>query len=137
MPPVVRSGRSIDWHAPCRGLAAATAPSGVGSGGCERSSDVRRRRCGRARFAGGGLAVGLVERPSGSEIGPCWRQYCSCMASARVTDRRRLVAIRAMALFDGVFSTLMPDPVLVMDGRSIVSVESAIAPPSGAEVVDL
>jgi imidazolonepropionase-like amidohydrolase len=42
-----------------------------------------------------------------------------------------------MALFDGVSSTLMPDPVLVMDRRSIVSVESAIAPPPGAEVVDL
>jgi len=36
-----------------------------------------------------------------------------------------------------VSSTLVPEPVLVMDGPSIVSVESAIAPPPGAEVVDL
>jgi imidazolonepropionase-like amidohydrolase len=59
------------------------------------------------------------------------------MASLRVTDRPRLVAIRAGALFDGVSSTLMPEPVLVMDGPSIVSVAGGIAPPPGAEVVDL
>jgi imidazolonepropionase-like amidohydrolase len=59
------------------------------------------------------------------------------MASARVTDRPRLVAVRAGALFDGVSGTLVPEPVLVMDGPSIVSVESAIAPPPGADVVDL
>jgi imidazolonepropionase-like amidohydrolase len=59
------------------------------------------------------------------------------MASARATDRPRLIAIRAGALFDGVSGTLVPDPVLVMDGPSIVSVDGAIAPPPGAEVVDL
>jgi imidazolonepropionase-like amidohydrolase len=59
------------------------------------------------------------------------------MASARVSDRPRLVAIRAGALFDGESPTLVPDPVLTMDGPSIVSVDSAIAPPPGAEVVDL
>jgi len=59
------------------------------------------------------------------------------MASARVTDRPPLVAIRAGALFDGVSSVLLPDPVLVMDGPSIVSIDSAIAAPPGAEVVDL
>jgi imidazolonepropionase-like amidohydrolase len=58
------------------------------------------------------------------------------MASDRATDRP-LVAIRAGALFDGVSGTLVPDPVLVMEGASIVSVDSAIAPPPGAEVVDL
>jgi imidazolonepropionase-like amidohydrolase len=63
--------------------------------------------------------------------------YCSGMTSARVTDRPRLVAIRAGALFDGVSSTLVAEPVLVMDGPSIVSIERATAPPSGAEVVDL
>jgi len=59
------------------------------------------------------------------------------MASARVTDRPRLVAIRAEALFDGVSSVLVRDPLLVMDGPAIVSVDSAVAPPPGAEVVDL
>jgi imidazolonepropionase-like amidohydrolase len=59
------------------------------------------------------------------------------MAGARVTDRPRLVAIRAGALFDGVSRALVPDPVLVMDGPSIVSVGSGIAPPPEAEVMDL
>jgi imidazolonepropionase-like amidohydrolase len=59
------------------------------------------------------------------------------MVSTRVTDRPRLVAIRAAALFDGVSSTLVPEPLLVMDGPSIVSVDVAVAPPPGAEVVDL
>jgi imidazolonepropionase-like amidohydrolase len=54
-----------------------------------------------------------------------------------MTYRPRLVAIRAGALYDGVASTLMPEPVLVMDGPSIVSVDNAIAPPPGADVVDL
>jgi imidazolonepropionase-like amidohydrolase len=54
-----------------------------------------------------------------------------------VSDRPRLVAIRAGALFDGVSRTLVPDPVLVMDGPSIVSIGGGIAPPPGAEVVDL
>jgi imidazolonepropionase-like amidohydrolase len=59
------------------------------------------------------------------------------MASARVTDRPRLVAIRAGALFDGVSGTLLPEAVLVMDGASIVSVDGGTAPPPGADVVDL
>jgi imidazolonepropionase-like amidohydrolase len=59
------------------------------------------------------------------------------MANAHVTDRPRLVAIRAGALFDGVSSTLLPEPMLVIDGPSIISVDSAVAPPPGAEVVDL
>lgn len=54
-----------------------------------------------------------------------------------MTDRRRLVAIRAGALFDGESDTLVPEPVLTMDGPSIVSVDSAVAPRPDAEVVDL
>jgi imidazolonepropionase-like amidohydrolase len=59
------------------------------------------------------------------------------MASAHVTDRPRLVAIRADALFDGVSETLITDPVLILDGPTIVAVDRAVAPPPGAEVVDL
>ncbi|MFF5289900.1 amidohydrolase family protein [Paractinoplanes globisporus] len=59
------------------------------------------------------------------------------MDGARVTERPHLVAIRAGALFDGVSATLMPDPVLVIDGQTIVAAGSGITPPAGAEVVDL
>jgi imidazolonepropionase-like amidohydrolase len=69
-------------------------------------------------------------------MGALFGPYCFGMASVRVTDRPRLVAIRAGALFDGVSSTLVPNPVLVIDGPSIVSVDGVV-PPSGADVVDL
>jgi imidazolonepropionase-like amidohydrolase len=59
------------------------------------------------------------------------------MASAHVSDRPRLTAIRAAALFDGVSGTLVTDPVVILDGSTIVAVERAVAPPPGAEVVDL
>jgi imidazolonepropionase-like amidohydrolase len=59
------------------------------------------------------------------------------MSGARVTDRPRLVALRAGALFDGVSGTLVAEPVLVMDGPSIVSIGRATTPPPGADVVDL
>lgn len=58
------------------------------------------------------------------------------MASASMSDRPRLVAIRAGALFDGVSATLVPEPVLVLDGPAIVGVDQATVP-DGAEVVDL
>jgi imidazolonepropionase-like amidohydrolase len=58
------------------------------------------------------------------------------MASAYVSDRPRLVAIRADALFDGVSATLVPEPVLVLDGPAIVGVDQVTVPP-GAQVVDL
>ena len=54
-----------------------------------------------------------------------------------VTERRRLTAIRAAWLFDGTHPNLLPDPTLVLDGRTIVSVGSAVAVPDGATVVDL
>jgi imidazolonepropionase-like amidohydrolase len=54
-----------------------------------------------------------------------------------VTHRARLTAIRAGSLFDGASETLLPDPVLVVDGSTIVAVASGVAPPPGADVVDL
>ncbi|MEV0901899.1 amidohydrolase family protein [Actinoplanes sp. NPDC049802] len=54
-----------------------------------------------------------------------------------MTDRPRLVAVRAGALFDGVSGTLMLDPVLLMNGPVIAAVARAGTPPPGAEVVDL
>jgi len=59
------------------------------------------------------------------------------MVSTRVSDRPRLVAIRAGALFDGASETLLTEPVLMVDGPTIVAVDRAVAPPPGAQVVDL
>jgi imidazolonepropionase-like amidohydrolase len=58
-------------------------------------------------------------------------------ATTTVTERRRLTAIRAARLFDGTGPDLMPHPTVVLDGRTIVSVGSAVAVPDGATVVDL
>jgi imidazolonepropionase-like amidohydrolase len=58
------------------------------------------------------------------------------MANAYVSDRPRLVAIRAGALFDGVSGSLVPEPVLVLDGPTIIGVDQATVP-HGAQVVDL
>ena len=59
------------------------------------------------------------------------------MANIRVTDRPRLTAILAGSLFDGVSGTLLTDPVLIVDGPTIVAVERAVAPPPDAHVVNL
>jgi imidazolonepropionase-like amidohydrolase len=48
-----------------------------------------------------------------------------------------LVAIRAGSLFDGVSGTLLADPLLILDGPTIVAVDRAVTPPPGAHVVDL
>jgi imidazolonepropionase-like amidohydrolase len=53
------------------------------------------------------------------------------------TERRRLTAIRAAWLFDGTSPNLLPDPTVVLDGSTILSVGSAVAVPDGAVVVDL
>jgi imidazolonepropionase-like amidohydrolase len=52
-------------------------------------------------------------------------------------ERPRPVAIRAGALFDGSSATLLPDPLVVVDGTTIRAVDRAVEPPPGAEVVDL
>jgi imidazolonepropionase-like amidohydrolase len=59
------------------------------------------------------------------------------MTGLRVTERRRLVAIRASWLFDGTGSALIADPLVVVDGPTIRSVEPGGVPPVGAAVVDL
>lgn len=54
-------------------------------------------------------------------------------------DRRRLTVLRAARLFDGISSTLIEDPVVVIDGSVIVAVEPAAryAITEPADVVDL
>lgn len=59
------------------------------------------------------------------------------MTQLTVTDRRKLTAIRAARLFDGTSSHLLADPVVVLDGAVIRSVETGTGPPPGADVVDL
>ncbi|WP_191242475.1 metal-dependent hydrolase family protein [Amycolatopsis deserti] len=54
-----------------------------------------------------------------------------------VTERRRLTAIRAAWLFDGVGSALVANPMVVLDGAAIVGVEFGGTAPAGADVVDL
>ncbi|MFI7602292.1 amidohydrolase family protein [Actinoplanes sp. NPDC049681] len=58
------------------------------------------------------------------------------MASASVSDRPRLTAIRAAALFDGVSATLIREPVVVLDGPAILRIDQGTVP-HGAQVVDL
>jgi len=54
-----------------------------------------------------------------------------------ITERRTLTALRAAWLYDGAASTLVADPVVVLDRGVIVSVEPGGTPPPGATVVDL
>ena len=54
-----------------------------------------------------------------------------------VTERGRLTALRAGWLFDGTGSALIPDPLVVIDGGTIVAVGSGAPAPDGADVVDL
>ena len=59
------------------------------------------------------------------------------MTTPTVTERGRLTALRAAWLFDGTGSALIADPLVVIDGGTIVAVYSGAAAPDGAEVVDL
>jgi imidazolonepropionase-like amidohydrolase len=59
------------------------------------------------------------------------------MTTPIVTERGRLTALRAAWLFDGTGSTLIPDPLVVIDGGTIVAVDSGAAAPDGADVIDL
>ena len=58
------------------------------------------------------------------------------MNSVTVRQRPRRTALRAAWLFDGMDTTLQPDPVVIFEGATIVSVGSGAAPPD-VEVVDL
>jgi imidazolonepropionase-like amidohydrolase len=56
---------------------------------------------------------------------------------AQLSERPRLLAIRAAALFDGDSATPLTDPLLIVDGTTIRAVDRAVEPPPGAQVVDL
>jgi imidazolonepropionase-like amidohydrolase len=59
------------------------------------------------------------------------------MTTPTVTERGRLTALRAAWLFDGTGSALILDPLVVIDGGTIVAVGSGAPAPDGADVVDL
>ena len=59
------------------------------------------------------------------------------MTQAILTERGRLTALRAAWLFDGTSSAMIPDPLVVIDGATIVAVDSGGPAPEGADVVDL
>jgi imidazolonepropionase-like amidohydrolase len=55
----------------------------------------------------------------------------------RVASRNRLTALRAAWLFDGTGSALSPNPVVVIEGTTIRTVQSRGSIPDGAEMIDL
>src|SRR5437588_7884284 len=59
------------------------------------------------------------------------------MTTPIVTERGRLTALRAAALFDGTSSTLVRDPLVLIDGGTIVAVDSGVPTPENADVTDL
>ena len=59
------------------------------------------------------------------------------MATTTVTERRRLTAIHAAALYDGVSAGLVRDPMLLLDGDRIVAVEAGGSAPPDADIVEL
>ena len=59
------------------------------------------------------------------------------MTTAILTERGRLTALRAAWLFDGTSSSMIRDPVVTIDGATIVAVDSGGPAPAGADVVDL
>jgi imidazolonepropionase-like amidohydrolase len=59
------------------------------------------------------------------------------MTIPTVTERGRLTALRATWLFDGTGDALVPDPLVVIDGGTIAAVDSGVAAPDGADVIDL
>ena len=54
-----------------------------------------------------------------------------------MTERPQLLAIRAGTLFDGVSESLRPQPLIIVDGSTIVSIDSGAPAPPHARVVDL
>src|SRR5690242_3925346 len=59
------------------------------------------------------------------------------MTTPILTERGRLTALRAAALFDGGSSTLVRDPLVLIDGGTIVAVDSGVPAPEHADVTDL
>jgi imidazolonepropionase-like amidohydrolase len=59
------------------------------------------------------------------------------MATAILREQGRVTALRAAWLFNGTSTTLIPDPVVVIEGRMILGVGPGGREPEGAAVIDL
>jgi imidazolonepropionase-like amidohydrolase len=59
------------------------------------------------------------------------------MTTPDVTERGRPTALRAAWLFDGTGSALIRDPLVIIDGGTIVAVGSGAPAPDGADIVEL
>lgn len=59
------------------------------------------------------------------------------MSLAGIGSRGGRVVVRASWMFDGTSSRLLPEPMLVLEGSRIVSVDHGVAPPADADVIDL
>jgi imidazolonepropionase-like amidohydrolase len=59
------------------------------------------------------------------------------MTTPILTERGRLTALRAAALFDGTSGALVRDPLILIDGDTIVAVDSGVPTPERADVTDL
>jgi imidazolonepropionase-like amidohydrolase len=59
------------------------------------------------------------------------------MTTPVLTERGRLTALRAAALFDGTSSALVRDPLILIDGATIKAVDSGVPAPHDADVIDL
>src|SRR5688572_701210 len=57
--------------------------------------------------------------------------------TAGVTPRPRPTVIRATALFDGLSTSLLADPLVIVDGATIRAVDRVTEPPPDADVIDL
>src|SRR5579859_336791 len=68
---------------------------------------------------------------------PRFREDAEPMTTPNLTERRRLTALRAAFLFDGTSSALVRDPLILIDGDTIVAVDSGVPTPEGADVTDL
>jgi imidazolonepropionase-like amidohydrolase len=59
------------------------------------------------------------------------------MTTPAGTERGRLTALRAAWLFDGTGAAPIPDPLVLIDGDTIVAVDSGLPAPAHADVTDL
>jgi imidazolonepropionase-like amidohydrolase len=59
------------------------------------------------------------------------------MTTSIGTERGRLIALRAAAAFDGAGGALISDPLVLIDGGTIVAAGSGVPAPAHADVTDL
>jgi imidazolonepropionase-like amidohydrolase len=76
------------------------------------------------------MTTSITAQAGGSSAG-------TAPVTARAAGPGRLTVLRAARLFDGISPALIPDPVVVLQGSTILSVSSGTKAPGGAAVIDL